>query len=82
MRGMIVAYIGAEPDDAVVGRCVFTVMAPCLILAISHRRMLSKMIPGITDFAAEVELLVDHMEHFISSGLDAVAQRLRSEKQA
>jgi AcrR family transcriptional regulator len=79
LRGIIAAFIGATPDDPVVGRTILTVVAPALILAISHRSMLTNIIPGLVDPSEEINPLIDHFERFISAGLEAVALQLRSE---
>ncbi|WP_096723155.1 TetR/AcrR family transcriptional regulator [Paraburkholderia acidicola] len=76
---IIAELIGVKPDDPVVGRAILTVVAPCLILAISDRATLSLMMPGIADSDADVELLIDHLERFIHAGLAAVAQHVQAE---
>jgi AcrR family transcriptional regulator len=79
LRGIIAAFIGATPDDPVVGRTILTVVAPALILAISHRSMLTHIIPGLVDPSEEIDPLIDHFERFINAGLEAVTLQLRSE---
>jgi AcrR family transcriptional regulator len=82
LRSIIAAFIGATPDDPVVGRTILTVVAPALILAILHRSMLTNIIPGLVDPSEEIDPLIDHFERFIHAGLDAVALHLRPEGSA
>jgi AcrR family transcriptional regulator len=76
LRGIIAALIGAAPDDPVVGRCILTVGAPCIMLAIADRWMLTEIVPGLANASDEVEPLIDHFERFIHAGIEAVAPAL------
>jgi hypothetical protein len=58
LRDIIAAFIGAAPDDPVVGRTILTVVALALILAISHRSMLTNIIPGLVDPSEEIDPLI------------------------
>jgi AcrR family transcriptional regulator len=80
LRGIIAALIGASPDDPVVGRCVLTVVSPCMMLAIGQRDMMSRIIPGLVDASSEVDPLIDHFERFIYAGLEAVAKQIGLER--
>jgi AcrR family transcriptional regulator len=83
LRGIIAALIGAAPDDPVVGRCILTVGAPCIMLAIADRAMLSQVVPGLANASEEIEPLIDHFERFIHAGLEATALRFsKSEETA
>ncbi len=81
LRGIIGSLIGATPDDPVVGRCILTVVSPCMMLAIGQQEMMSHIIPGLMDASGEIDPLIDHFERFIYAGLEAVAQQLRKERQ-
>ena len=76
LRGIVAALIGAAPDDPVVGRCILTVGAPCIMLAIADRAMPSQVVPGLANAAEEIEPLIDHFERFIHAGLEATALRI------
>ena len=77
LRDVIAEFIGAAPDAPVVGRAILTVVAPVLILAISHRGMLTNILPGVADVSEEMDPLIDHLERFIPAGLEAVALQFR-----
>jgi AcrR family transcriptional regulator len=82
LRGIIGSLIGATPDDPVVGRCILTVVSPCMMLAIGQQEMMNHILPGLMDASGEIDPLIDHFERFIYAGLEAVAQQLRKERQA
>jgi TetR/AcrR family transcriptional regulator, regulator of cefoperazone and chloramphenicol sensitivity len=73
LRDLIAEVIGAAPDAPVVGRTILTVVAPVLLLAISHRGMLTNILPGVADVSQQINPLIDHLERFILAGLEAVA---------
>jgi TetR/AcrR family transcriptional regulator, regulator of cefoperazone and chloramphenicol sensitivity len=82
LRNIIAEFIGAEPDDPVVGRSTLTIVAPILILAVSHRGMFTTIVPDLAKAPEEIDPLIEHFERFIHAGLEAVALQLRSERAA
>jgi AcrR family transcriptional regulator len=73
LRGIIGALIGREPEDPVVGRALFSVLAPCLFLAIADRGVMDRVLPPSGDQEADAVALIAHFERFILAGLRAVA---------
>ena len=73
LRDLIAEVIGAAPDAPAVGRTMLSVVAPVLILAISRRKMLTNILPGVADVSRGTNPLIDHLERFILGGLGAVA---------
>jgi AcrR family transcriptional regulator len=80
MRGIVAQLIGARPEEAVVGRAILTVVAPCLLLALANRTMLQDVLPSLADPASEIGPLIDHYQRFILAGLEAVALHHRSQQ--
>jgi AcrR family transcriptional regulator len=81
LRGIIAALIGASPGDPVVGRCILMVGAPCIMLAIGDRGMMTQIVPGLVDAPEEIDSLIDHFERFVHAGLEAVESQIRRERQ-
>jgi TetR/AcrR family transcriptional regulator, regulator of cefoperazone and chloramphenicol sensitivity len=73
LRDIIAEVIGAAPDAPVVGRTILNVVAPVLIIAISHRGLLTNILPGAANVSEGINPLIDHLERFILGGLEAVA---------
>jgi AcrR family transcriptional regulator len=79
LRVIVAAMIGARPEDPVVGRTLLTLLSPGMLLAIMQRDLLNHLMPGLARGPEELDLLIDHIERFISAGLAAVAAHLKSE---
>ncbi len=77
LRDIIAAVIGAHPEDVAVGLAVLVVVAPCILLAITNRRVLKQLIPPTADQAADTEALVHCYVRFIEAGLEAMAREHR-----
>ena len=80
VRDIIGELIGAPPDDAIVGRALLTVVAPCILMAVANRKMLETILPSLANPQTEIPQLVEHYERFIQAGLDAVAMQFKSER--
>jgi AcrR family transcriptional regulator len=80
VRAIIGELIGAPPDDAIVGRALLTVVAPCILMAVANRKMLETILPSLTNPEAEIPRLIEHYERFIRAGLEAVATQYKSER--
>jgi AcrR family transcriptional regulator len=80
LRSIIASLLGVAPSEPVVGRALLTVIAPGLILAITHREMLVHIVPGLANATDEIEPLTDHFERFIHAGLKAIAAEIRASR--
>jgi len=74
VRRVAADLIGANPEDAVVGRTILTSMAPCLVLCVGSRATLMTILPALADPSAEAGPLVEHSARFIRAGIKAIAQ--------
>jgi hypothetical protein len=72
--------IGARPDEAVIGRAVWTVVAAILLPALANRTMLENVLAVLAAPDTEIEPLIDLYVRFIRAGLEAVARDYRLQK--
>jgi hypothetical protein len=69
--------MGRPADDPAVARCVFTVIAPCIMLSIVNRPSLATLLPDIGDPGEGVNALIDHIERFVFAGLNGAMRDLK-----
>jgi AcrR family transcriptional regulator len=79
LRSIIAEILGRSPGDAQVGRCLLTVIAPCVMMSIISRRTLDSFLPDLGSPGAGVEALVDHVVNFVLAGMEAVVEANLSE---
>lgn len=73
LKSIIGEIINRPPEDPLVGRCLLTVIAPCIMLSIINRSSLETFLPDLAGESGGIEALVTHIERFVFAGLDAVA---------
>jgi AcrR family transcriptional regulator len=74
LRGVLAAIMGLPEEHPVVARSIISVIAPCIMLLISHRGLAKKVLP---DLDLDPEVLKQHMLAFVLAGLEAVAKPAR-----
>lgn len=62
-------------DDPDVARCFLSIVAPCFMLLLVERRLMSKLVPVMADGGADA--VADHLSRFALGGLKAVARQAR-----
>ena len=72
LKYIIGEIIGRPPEDPLVGRCLLTVIAPCIMLSVISRSSLETLLPDLRRHGDGIQALVDHVERFVFAGLDAV----------
>ena len=73
LKSIIGEIIDRPAEDPLVGRCLFTVIAPCIMLSITNRSSLEMFVPDLVSEGDGIEALVNHIERFVFAGLDGVA---------
>lgn len=71
LKSIIGEIIGRPPQDPLVGRCLLTVIGPCIMLSVISRSSLETLLPDLTGQQDGIKALVDHVERFVLAGLDA-----------
>ncbi len=73
LKAIIGEIIDRPAEDPLVGRCLLTVIAPCIMLSVINRSSLETFLPDLVVGGDGIEALVSHIERFVFAGLDAVA---------
>jgi TetR/AcrR family transcriptional regulator, regulator of cefoperazone and chloramphenicol sensitivity len=82
LRAIIAEMLGCPPGAPEVGRCMLTVMAPWMTLSVINRPTLHGFLPDLDSKPEGVERLVDHVEHFVLAGIEAIRADLASKEPA
>ena len=72
LKSIIAEFLDRPPEDALVGRCLLTVIAPCVMLSVVNRPSVEAFLPDLSNNDDGVERLVDHVERFVMAGLEKV----------
>jgi AcrR family transcriptional regulator len=72
VSGMIAGMLGLPPTHPAVGRCVISLMGPCVMLLIVDEQVVGKVLPSLK---LEPAAMVEHLVTFALGGIKAVAAR-------
>ncbi len=81
LSAIVADVMGLPPDHPLVDTGCFSVLAPCAMLLVADRRLITQMFPVVAQFADQ-KPLVDHLVRYALAGLDALAmdERPRSQR--
>jgi AcrR family transcriptional regulator len=74
IKAIVGEILGRPAEDPTVGRCLLTIIAPCVMMSIISRPTLEGFLPDLVHSQGGIERLVDHIEQFVMAGLEAIAK--------
>jgi len=73
LRRLVGEITALDEDDPAVGRCVLSIVAPCLLLTVGDPRVLGTLMPNFFSGTAEAAPMTEHLVNFAMAGLAALA---------
>lgn len=70
---LVAELVGLPREHPVVARACFSVAAPCAMLMVADRQLITRLFPELQGDAGDTHALTDHMVRFALGGLAALA---------
>jgi AcrR family transcriptional regulator len=70
---IVADVMGLPQDHPLVDTGCYSVLAPCAMLLVADRRLITQMFPALAQAADKPKPLVDHLVRFALAGLEALA---------
>jgi AcrR family transcriptional regulator len=79
LKAIVSELMGLPEDHPAVARGCISVMAPCFMLLLFDRKMVTRAFPSLGLAPPDAEALVRHLVHYAVAGLTAVANEARQQ---
>jgi AcrR family transcriptional regulator len=80
--GLVSELLGLPREHPAVARACFSIAAPCLMLLVADRHLVTQLFPTLGADAPHTQALADHMVRFALGGIADVARHEASRKSA
>jgi TetR/AcrR family transcriptional regulator, regulator of cefoperazone and chloramphenicol sensitivity len=77
VSGMIGRMLGLPPTHPAVGRCIVSLMGPCIMLLMVSQEVIGKVFPSLT---LDADAMSEHLLTFALGGIKAIAAKGKKAK--